>query len=243
VQKNTEIILNNLDNIAQGKGLQIKNQNTKAHKLTGSNFERNDLEQLTLNMMKMANLDINLIDKIKEKRFQLYVNGLIKNRFKLPNNELSYPLFKKVILISANDLRRLHTIFGEYFNNEFRINEPENVRLANGWKEFISKLSGNFSPEQKEEYKDLNSKSIAELTKIAFGIPSVSEFSSMTIKEILALSPARFEDREKINRLKSHIRQKYEQLGQNVLNKGDRYKYSFYIDDVLYYWISADDLP
>jgi hypothetical protein len=243
VQKNTEIILNNLDNIAQGKGLQIKNQNNKAHKLTGSNFERNDLEQLTLNMMKMANLDINLIDKIKEKRFQLYVNGLIKNRFKLPNNELSYPLFKKVILISANDLRRLHTIFGECFNNEFRINEPENVRLANGWKEFISKLSGNFSPEQKEEYKDLNSKSIAELTKIAFGIPSVSEFSSMTIKEILALSPARFEDREKINRLKSHIRQKYEQLGQNVLNKGDRYKYSFYIDDVLYYWISADDLP
>ncbi len=243
VQKNTEVVLQNLDNIAQGKGLKIKNQNTKAHKLTGSNFERNDLEQLTLNMMKMANLDINLIDKIKEKRFQLYVNGIIKNRFKLSNNKLSYPLFKKVILISANDLRRLHTIFGECFNDEFRMNEPDNIRLANGWKEFISKLSGNFSPEQQEQYKNLNSKTIAELTKIAFGIPGVSEFSSMTLNDILALNPIRYEDREKINRIKAHIREKYERLGQNVLNKGDRYKYSFYIDDVLYYWISSDDLP
>ncbi len=243
VQKNTQKVLENLDSIAQGKGLKEKKINQKAHRLTGSNFERNDLEQLTLNMMKMAHLDLNLIDKIKEKRFQLYVNGIIKNRYKLPNNELSYPLFKKVILISANDLRRLHTIFGECFNDEYRINEPDNVRLASGWKEFISKLVGNFSPEQKEAYKDLNSKTIAELTKIAFGIPGVSEFSSMTLNDILALNPSRYEDRQKINRLKAHIREKYEKLGQDVLNKGDRYKYSFYIDDVLYYWISSDDLP
>jgi len=241
VQKNTEIVIKNLDNISQGKGLKIK-EPSEANKLSGSNFARNDLEQLTLNMMKMANLDVNLIDKIKEKRFQLYVNGLIKNRFKTKNGE-SLPLFKKVILISANDLRRLHTIFGECFNDEFRVSEPDNIRLAKGWEEFIGKLVGNFSPEQQKQFSNLDSKSISELTKIAFGIPSVSEFSDMTLQDILSLNPNKFSDLEKINTLKSHVREKYEQIGQNILNKGDRYKYSFYIDDVLYYWLSTDDLP
>jgi len=239
-EKNSDIVLRNLDDIAQGKGID-KDGDFEAGK--GSDFSRGDLSQLTLNMMKLANLDLNIVDNIKEKRFQLYVNGLIKNRFKLKNDKLSEPLFKKVILISANDMRRLHTIFGECFNDEFRQDDPDNIRLAEGWKEFLGKLSGNFSPEQKESLKEFNQKTIAELTEMSFGIPSNSQFAKLNLNDILDLNPTITEDNEIIKNLKQHIRSKYEILDQQVLNKGDSYKYAFYIDDVLYYWISADDLP
>ena len=240
VEHNTQVVLKNLDNIAQGKGLDLQ---SSAETGSGTDFRRNDLAQLTLNMMKMANLDLNIVNKIKEKRFQLYVNGIIQNRFELQEGQKSSPLFKKVILISANELRRLHAIFGECFRTEYRVNEPDNIRLAVGWKEFIGKLTGSFSAEQKQDFQEFNNKTIAELTKIAFGIPGVSKFADMRIKDILTLNPARIQDRETINELKNYIREKYEKLDQEILNKGDRYKYSFYIDDVLYYWISQDDLP
>ena len=239
-EKNSEIVLKNLDDIAQGKGIQ---QDSIEQSGKGSDISRNDLSKLTLNMMKLADLDLNIIDNIKEKRFQLYVNGLIKNKFELPDGSFSQPLFKKVILISANDMRRLHTIFGECFNDDFRIGEPENIRLAEGWREFIGKLSGNFSPEQQEKLEEFNQKTIAELTEISFGIPSDSKFATYSLEDILELDPYQTDDREIIDQLKHHIREKYEILDQKVLNKGDQYKFSFYIDDVLYYWISADDLP
>ncbi|MCD4817341.1 MAG: hypothetical protein K8S23_01470 [Candidatus Cloacimonetes bacterium] len=239
-ERNSDLVLRNLDDIAQGKGIE-EDKNIISGQ--GSDFSRDDLSQLTINMMKLANLDLNIVDNIKEKRFQLYVNGLIKNRFKLLSDKLSEPLFKKVILISANDMRRLHTIFGECFNDEFRQCDPDNIRLAEGWKEFLGKLSGNFSPEQQKSLKEFNQKTIAELTEMSFGIPSNSKFAELNLNDILEFNPMISADKEIIEDLKQHIRTKYEILDQEVLNKGDSYKFSFYIDDVLYYWISADDLP
>jgi hypothetical protein len=239
-ERNREIVTQNLDDIAQGKGIQKKDTPEAG---VGSDVTRNDLSQLTLNMMKRANLDLNIIDKIKEKRFQLYVNGLIKNNFLLKNKELSEPLFKKVILISANDMRRLHTIFGECFHDDFRLGEPENIRLAEGWREFVGKLAGNFSPEQRKALQEFNYKTIAELTEMTFGIPSDSKFATLSLQDILELKPFNPRDKQIIDELTYHIRLKYEQLDQYILNKGNQYKYAFYIDDVLYYWISSDDLP
>jgi hypothetical protein len=239
-ERNSEMVVQNLDDIAQGRGIQKKNALEAG---VGSDVTRNDLSELTLNMMKRANLDFTIIDKIKEKRFQLYVNGLVKNRFTLENGKLSEPLFKKVILISANDMRRLHAIFGECFHEDFRLGEPDNIRLAEGWREFVGKLAGNFSPEQRETLQEFNTKTIAELTEMTFGIPSDSKFANLSLQDILELKPFNPRDKQIIDELKHHIRLKYEQLDQSILNKGNQYKYAFYIDDVLYYWISADDLP
>ncbi len=78
---------------------------------------------------------------------------------------------------------------------------------------------------------------------MTFGIPSDSKFANISLQDILNLNPYSLEDKQIIDELKNHIRLKYERIDQFILNKGSQYKYAFYIDDILYYWISSDDLP
>lgn len=224
IDENTNDFIERIDQMRRGGGTSKSGpQGTVSNQIgKSSNFAPSIL-------LYLSNLGISQ-DKIKamgDKKFQMFKVGYASNNV----DGFDYPLFRKSLLLSRLEL-------GEVINNIQRlVNSPganRRERMQETWYELLKKQIGDVNEE------DLMNKTMEEVTKMLFEVPTSSEFlKNVRLRDITDKSVLSNNDFETyVYRLEK----KLNRLTKEIYNN-DGYPQKFYTNDEVYYWVPSTNMP
>lgn len=166
------------------------------------------------------------LDIVKRKRYQMYLPGYTAMQVK----GQTHPLFKKVLLLTKEELANLVIDFGKLLNSQ---DKNQRKAMQNSWLTLLKKNIGGTD----EELLNLT---MEEINMKVFGIPgsSSSMLRSLRLKDITEKSKL---SHDEFGKYRTMIEKKQYNL-KRIFNQ-DNYEYSFMSNDQLYYWILEDLLP
>ncbi|MBS4057875.1 MAG: VWA domain-containing protein [Bacteroidales bacterium] len=186
-----------------------------------------DYKPALVNILAQSGISKDQLEILKRSRFQFFVTGYTAAQPKT----LKYPLFQSIIFITRTELGEivsdLSRLLQKKSGNEVR------RHLQDTFKKLLEEHLGESGT------NNLEGKSMEEVTKLLFGLPSLSSFLS-GVNWISITDPSAFTD-DMLTGWINEIEIKFKKL-KSIQNEND-YKFSFESNDEVYYWISQQNLP
>lgn len=180
------------------------------------------------NMLLRMGLDENMIKNYYSKNVQFVTEGYASRHHSSLNSNMFSPvlLMENVefmrILLRLNELRQATSVPGD-----------RRDQLYNAWIELLKRHVG-VKPES--EYEEIT---LEQASSMVFGVPlRASMLQQIQLKDIYDES---IFPNTALNRYINHISFKYTEL-ERISNTND-YPYSFFSNDIRYYWIDVNLLP
>lgn len=167
------------------------------------------------------------IQILLSKKIQFYTRGTAPMKI----NNQNHPLFKKVLLLTDEELYALKGSIVKIRQGISGSEEREGLYKA-AKELFKSYLGEAFDPEQ-NTWEDLH--------LIVIGLPSKMEGFLKTVKIVDILDPRRFPD-EQLRKYISIFNKSYSAI-ENIIYMRDSYQYKFETNRQEFYWIAEDILP
>jgi hypothetical protein len=188
----------------------------------------NTYQPAILNYINRMGVRGEQLEFIKREKYQLHVEALAPRKIDGKKHEL----FKYVLFLTREELADLNREL-----NQLNVSKspPAKLRmeLQNAWKSLVK---NHFGDKNEQEFEN---KSISEINQMVFGLPSLSKFiQGVKLKDIT--QPDIFKE-EQLRKYMKEISIKSEEL-RRIFNQ-PKYEYSFFSNDISYYWIDQDLLP
>ena len=210
--------------IEQGAG--IKSVLSEDKTTIYSKRKASDFSSAMINFLTNSGLSTDELKIMMENKYQMFKVGFTV----LELNNLKYPLFQRVILLSRLELS---AIVGDIQLLANSGSGTRRKRMQDTWKELLKKYIGNLNDEE------MMNMGMNEITKMLFDVPTKSAFlKSLSLRQIT--DPRLFSDAD-FEKYVTKLEAKANRL-KRILNV-DNYQYSFMSNNEIYYWIPETSMP
>lgn len=189
----------------------------------------NNYDHTVIDLLTREGYTQDEIEFMRAKNYQLYINGYSPMKI----DGLSYPLYKRVLLLNNLELADLVLSIQKLISSSGNSTDLRE-RMKEAWKNLLKRYIGDFSEEE------FNQMPMSEIHEKIFGVPIGDEslLKNMRLQDITNRSKLSEED---FAMYYAQIKSKYREL-LKIINS-EKYLYSFRSNEQPYYWISEDLLP
>jgi len=221
--RNEELIKAMRKIIEDGSSFDEASDSSKNYKFTSSFTDG------LLNFFREAQITEEEFDKIKRKKYQLYLrlSGTMKVDSQI------HPLFKRVLLFERSELDDLRSSIKNLYKAGTLSISEERKHMYKTWKEILKIHIGDLSDHEMDKL------GLNEIHEKVTGLPSSTDaIKNVKLKDII--DKRVFPDNKFIKYV-DNVKSKIKNI-ERILNE-DNYKFKFRSNEIPYYWISEDLIP